>query len=65
MDKEQAIAAMNDGKKVTHQYFTSNEWMTMQDGKILLEDGVKCSPYEFWRWRTDECWNDGYSLYDN
>lgn len=43
MTKQEAITAMREGKKVTHRYFSSNEWMTFDnDGKILLEDGVKC-----------------------
>ena len=39
MTKEEAIKAMQDGKKVTHRYFSSNEWMSMHDGLIVLEDG--------------------------
>lgn len=63
MTKSEAITAMKNGLKVTHRYFSSDEWMTMQDGRILLEDGCKCSPEEFWRWRKDNNWNDGYSLF--
>jgi hypothetical protein len=63
MNKNEAIAAMQAGKKVTHQWFTSDEWMTMENGKIVLEDGVRCMPDEFWKWRIDESWNKGYSLY--
>lgn len=63
MTKQEAIKAMSEGKKVTHENFSSNEWMTIDRNQILLEDGVKCSPYEFWRWRTSESWNDGYSIF--
>lgn len=62
MTKEEAIDKMKKGIKVTHRYFSKNEWMTMDNGKIVLEDGFRCSTHEFWRWRTDESWNDGYSL---
>jgi hypothetical protein len=65
MTKQEAIEAMRAGKKVTHEWFTPDEWMTMQGGLIHLEDGVKCPPSEFWRWRTDSSWNDGYSLYNS
>lgn len=64
MSKDEAIEAMRKGEKVTHRHFDSREWMTLQDGKILLEDGVKCYPHEFWHWRKDESWNDGYSLFE-
>lgn len=63
MTKLEAIDAMIAGQKVTHRYFSANEWITIENGKMLLEDGVRCSQTEFWRWRTDESWNDGYSLF--
>jgi len=63
MTKAEAIAEMRKGKKITHQWFSHDEWMTMVGNSILLEDGVKCSEEEFWHWRTDESWNDGYSLF--
>jgi hypothetical protein len=36
----------------------------MVNGQILLEDGVKCSPNEFWRWRTDAMWETDWSIYE-
>jgi hypothetical protein len=63
MNKVEAIAAMLRGEKVTHEWFTKDEWMTYEGGKIVLEDGVRCHPSEFWRWRTDDSWNNGYSLF--
>lgn len=64
MNKQEAILAMQEGKKVTHRYFFTNEWMTIKDGMIVLEDGVICHPKEFWQWRTDSAWNDGYELFN-
>lgn len=64
MTKTEALEAMKMGKKVTHRYFSADEWMTIENGLILLEDGVKCSITEFFKWRTDASWNDGYSLYE-
>lgn len=65
MSKEEAIQAMKAGKKVTHQYFTPDEWMTMREGFIAFEDGVVCTPQEFWQWRTDTGWDDGYKLFND
>ena len=62
MTKEEAIAAMNSGKIVRHRSFSDHEWMTMDSGMILLEDGVRCTPEEFWKWRPEESWNDGYEI---
>jgi hypothetical protein len=38
--------------------------MTMKGNHILLENGVECSQHEFWQWRTDESWNEGYSVFN-
>lgn len=62
MTKIDAILAMEQGKKVTHVHFSPEEWMTMEKGMIVLEDGVQCTPIEFWRWRTDSSWDEGYSI---
>lgn len=63
MKKYKAIELMRQGKKITHRNFTPDEWMVIENGQILFEDGFRCSQAEFWKWRTDESWNDGYSLY--
>lgn len=63
LSKAEAIDHMMQGKLITHRWFSNDEYMTMSGGKILLEDGVRCSPIEFWQWRTGNGWEDGYSLY--
>lgn len=63
MTKEEAIEAMNAGKKVTHRHFCKSEWMTIRNGLIEFEDGVRCSMGEFWHFRKEECWQDGYSIW--
>jgi len=62
MTKAQAIAEMQAGRIVTHRHFDKGEWMSMIKDTIQLEDGVRCTPEEFWKWRTDPSWNDGYSI---
>jgi hypothetical protein len=62
MTKTEAVIAMRKGLKVQHRHFSKDEWMTMKDGNIHLEDGVICTPEEFWKWRTDSSWNDNYSI---
>ena len=65
LSRDEAIAEMKKGNKVTHASFTDSEWMTMDRNKILLEDGVRCSPDEFWRYRQLECWNNDYAIFKN
>ena len=70
MNKQEAIQAMQQGKRVTHRDFDPNEWMTMKDGMMILEDDVifppPCLlPEEFWQWRTDSRWDDGYEVFES
>ncbi|MDR2274492.1 MAG: hypothetical protein LBF27_26535 [Sphingobacterium sp.] len=63
MNKEEALQFMKDGSKISHEYFQSHEWMTIRDGKILLEDGVKCSVEDFFAYRTSSDWEEGYCFF--
>lgn len=66
MTRDEAIAVMQKGKKVTHPLFTQEEWMTMNNkGEIELEDGVVCEPHEFWRYRYLPMWDNGYKLFED
>lgn len=59
----EAIKAMRERKKVTHMYFTPEEWATLENGQILLEDGVRCSPAEFWRDRQAVYFDNDWSIF--
>ncbi|WP_286727882.1 MULTISPECIES: hypothetical protein [Sphingobacterium] len=63
MNKKEALQFMKDGYKISHDYFQDHEWMTIRDGKILLEDGVKCSIEEFFAYRTSSDWEEDYSFF--
>ena len=62
MTKQDAIAAMIAGKKVTHKYFSREEYMTMDLSLLVItEDGYSRTLYEFFRYRKSHEWEDGYS----
>lgn len=63
MTRFMAIQHMRAGRKVTHKYFTPEEWATMENGQIVLEDGVRCSPAEFWKWRQESGFDDGWKIF--
>lgn len=63
MKRAEAITAMREGKKVTHKYFSPEEWATQDKGEILLEDGVRCSPALFWMDRKTPMFDDGWELW--
>ena len=61
MTFEEAKQHARKGIKVTHQYFSNNEYMTMQGNMIIFEDGVKIFVNE-WSEGKDFLL-DGWSLY--
>ena len=65
MTKTGAIIAMNLGHKVTHRFFSSNEWMTIENGKYVFEDGNRCNYERFWENRIDHNWDFDWSIYEN
>ena len=66
MTKEEALQAMIDGHKVTHKYFTSDEYIYMIAQNIWTEDGFNCGTVNeaFWQQRDGENWETGWSLYE-
>lgn len=63
MEKEEAIKLMKEGVKITHNWFSSNEFMTIDKGEILLSDGNRCDYYEFFNSRFQNGWKEGYELF--
>jgi len=66
MTKQEAVNAMREGKKVTHRFFSPEEWMTLlpNSNRILLEDGVQVHLFEFFEIRDSSLWDEGYSLFE-
>lgn len=64
MTKDEALAALEDGEKITHEFFTSNEFIqkgTVHD--LMFEDGCECSFAEFWHYRSESWWDDNWSIF--
>ncbi len=66
MTRDEAIRAMNYGCKVTHSYFTDDEYIYMEDHDIISEEGYNFGGVfgEFW-WEksTNENFDEGWSVY--
>ena len=39
MTRAEALAAMREGKRIVHEYFTPNEYLGLVGGVITTEDG--------------------------
>lgn len=65
MTKEEALQAMIDGEKVSHRYFSSDEYIYMIAQDIWTEDGYNCGTVNgvFWQERDGENWENGWSIY--
>ncbi len=61
MTKYEAIQALRKGEKITHRYFSSDEFIYMKDGTLRDENDYNMS--EFWQLRSATEWNDGYEIY--
>lgn len=62
MTKEEAKQALREGKKLTHRYFSDNEYIYAKGNIIFSEDGVNHG-FDFWNLRPDEWWNDGWEIF--
>lgn len=63
LTKLEATILLKQGETLTHEYFTENEWIKLQDGKYLFEDGVKCDVNLFWADRMHAGWQTGWRVY--
>lgn len=64
MTKAEAITAMEEGHKVTHEYFDRGEWICLIPGDMYqYEDGVIFSSLDFWEFKPGSGWNTGWSIF--
>lgn len=64
MTKAEALEAMKAGRKLTHISFCGSEWVArLSAGLYEFEDGCVCRPQEFWRGRTGDSWQSGWSIF--
>ncbi len=62
MTFEEAKEQARKGIKVTHRYFSDEEYMTMRGNMIVFEDGVSIFADEFLRGK--DYLKDGWSIYN-
>lgn len=65
LTKAEAIQAMKEGKKVTHHYFSDNEFIKLAPcGRIETEEGYLIAPYLFWLDRKGEAFENGWFIFN-
>lgn len=60
MTKQEAIWAMEEGKKVRHRYFAHDEYIFQKDLHIISEDGVTHD--SFWEQHTGEAYESDWEI---
>ena len=63
MNEQEMLEAVRAGQKVTHRWFSDDEWMTMENEMFVFEDGVRCSQEEFWKYREGLGFREDWSIY--
>ena len=63
MTRDAAYQAMLEGKKISHTYFSSNEFYRMEGRRILAEDGVNHTTV-FWSTEQNDWRKDGWFIVD-
>ncbi len=61
MTRESALIQMDKGKKVTHEYFESREYLCKGDGLILTQDNHSFGK----QFNERDYFSDGWSLWTN
>lgn len=66
MTKSEAIAAINNGETVTHQYMDSHEFVKLSKHSRYIyefEDGIQVHSEMFWRDRNHDGWQNGWEIF--
>lgn len=62
MTQQEAIKALNEGKKVRHRYFTYDEYIYVDENGYLHDEAGFVVGYEFWELRKGEAWQKDWSI---
>jgi hypothetical protein len=64
MTREEAYNSMMAGEKITHQYFSKDEFYEVKDGRVFAEDGVNHTKV-FWSGDQYSWRENGWEIYSN
>lgn len=63
MNRTEAKLALSKGKTLTHSYFSDDEWVRGKSNRqYIFEDGCECDSELFWADRSEDGFDDGWSL---
>lgn len=62
MNRNQALAAMKEGKRVSHRWFSNDEYLYMENSKMFSEEGYRFE--EGWEMRKGDSWEEDWDVVD-
>ena len=60
VSKEEAYKLMEQGHKITHEYYTDEEYLCMKNGVIYDESGYRMGTKRDRFWAIDQRWESGW-----
>jgi len=63
MTRKEAQEAALRGEKITHRFFSIEEYITMKDGKFLDENEYVLDWDDFWVIRDSQRWQTDWEIY--
>lgn len=62
LSKKVALWEMAAGWKLTHYYFTPEEWVTIENDMMVFEDGCRISVHDFFSSKSEE-FESGWTIW--
>lgn len=62
MTRHEAYKSMEQGHKVAHRFFSSDEYICILNGRMVTEEGYNFE--EGWSIRTGGQWESGWFVYN-
>lgn len=63
MTQDEAKQAARKGQKITHTYFSSNEFVTVEKGILKDENDYHLNWDEFWEIRSGASWQRDWDIF--
>lgn len=62
MTRQEAQQALEQGHKITHYYFSHEEFIYKKDERLFFEDGIQTDEAEFWNIRNTAIFDDRWEI---
>lgn len=60
---EAFLKSKTNGVKITHRFFSKDEYITVKGNQIKTEEGYTLSIAEFMKYRTGAAWENDWEIY--